>query len=408
MTSGLRLSLTANIALVSLVVALILRWPAPPVKPAEKLRRLDSHAEKGSTNPSRGPSETMAEGGLNPVAAAELMHCGVSRETLTEVVLQDFERRQNEALAQLEKRYAPALIPEREMIAFSRRRDVDRVRAIRNTLGEEAYRAWDRNQALQELNFRRLPGDPLPMSAAETERAYELQRDFDERSKSIQMAFEDGVADRADADALRKRAKQELDDALSKLLGSDRLAQLHGSADETGHIGAAGETQQNWSDLCPTAEQAKGIERADTDYRSHENELAKALAARTTDPSAAAAELMRIAAEREQTLRGIFGAEAYAEHEAARDPAYGALTRYAEAWDLKPADIDRVYHSVSVFEQQADGLRRLAALREQAGSNVDWNAVNAAIEQLKRQASADVGAAVGPERLRRMEASGLF
>ena len=69
------------------------------------------------------------------------------------------------------------------------------------------------------------------------EQAYRLQKDYDgRRAKDLQMAMEDGVADKADAGALQAQAQEALDRNLKKLLGDQRFSELKGSTDPTAEV----------------------------------------------------------------------------------------------------------------------------------------------------------------------------
>ncbi|HEY9154614.1 MAG TPA: hypothetical protein VIM69_05760, partial [Opitutaceae bacterium] len=139
------------------------------------------------------------------------------------MLVEDFNRRSTKKIAELQKKYAPLLVPDRVMIEFSRQADIDRANELKQALGEEGYRDWDKEQTLLELNRARAPGNELTMTPAEAEQAYRLQKEFDDKAKELQMAMEDGVADRADAGTLQAQAQQTLDHQLEKLLGKQRF-----------------------------------------------------------------------------------------------------------------------------------------------------------------------------------------
>lgn len=404
MTAALRVSVAANVALLAVVGTLLL-WRRPPtdVTPAAGWR----YSQSGG-RPREHAQRPAAKGALTPDAVAALERVGVAPETIAAVVIEDFERHSNERLGEWERHYAPKLLPQRELTTFFRRKEIEREAALRAALGEDGYRAWDRQQTLEELNYARLPGDPLPMSADEAEKAVRLQKDFDEKTKALQMAMEDGVADPADGRTLLAQARQALDAGLEQLLGEDRFADLRGHLDSTGHLDALAETYQNLGDLAPSAAQARAAMAAEARFRTAESELAQKLAANQADADAAATALGRIAAERDQAYRDVFGAEAYDRFKLAHDEAYQTLTRYAAAWNLDASEVQQVYRSLNAFEADASQMRTAARLRQQAGQHVDWDAVDATIERAKQQALSAVGATVGTETLRRMQANGLF
>lgn len=396
MSFAFRLSLLANLALLGTTSALLWRAhrPETPVRPPGGP---PAATRLFATSVRPGPKTD----GLTPAAVARLEQMGIPRGTLIDVLLADFGRRSTEQMAALQKRYAPKPVPKRDLIEFARQFDADRIRELKETFGEEGYRAWDKEQTLQELNTARAPGDPLPMTADEAEQAYRLQKEFDQKAKDLQMAMEDGIADKADVGALQAQAQHALDQQLEQLLGTQRFNELRGNADPTVQV------YRTFGDLNPTPDQAQAVLQADAAYRASEAALAQQLSANPGggDP---AAQLQALADAREQAYRQAFGQAAYDDYKLQHDPTYQTLTQYAGAWNLSGADVQQVYQSVSAYQQQASALREAAALQQQSGQNVDWGAVNAAIQQAQQQTEAALQTAIGPERLQRLEQNGLL
>src|SRR5262249_33046647 len=159
-------------------------------------------------------------------------------------------------------------VPDREMLELSRQSDAERIRELKEALGEEGYRAWDKEQTLRTLNRARVPGDELPMTAEEAEHADRLQQEFDDKARELQRAMEGGVADRADVGALQAQAQQALDRELEKLLGKQRFNELRGNGEP------ATEVYRTFGDLNPTPDQANAVLLAEGDYRAREAALA--------------------------------------------------------------------------------------------------------------------------------------
>ena len=273
---------------------------------------------------------------------------------------------------------------------------------LRQALGEDGYRAWDKQQALRELNEGRALGDALPMSAEEAEQAYRLQKEFAEKTHAIQMAMEDGIADKADAAALQMHAQQARDRELQKLLGPDRFHALRPATDPVTAV------YQNFGDLNPTPDQAQAVLQADGDYYAEEAALVHRLAENPAGATNVTSELQAMAEAREQTYRQTFGPDAYEKYKVEHDPTYETLKQYANAWNLDPDEVRQVYQSVSTFQTEANRLRRAATLNREAGQKVDWDAVHAAIKRAQQQTEAALQATIGPNRLRRLRQNGVL
>jgi len=288
------------------------------------------------------------------------------------------------------------------MRELSRASDAEQVRELKDALGEDGYRAWDKEQTLHAINRARAPGDDLPMTADEAEQAYRLQKEFDDKNRELQMAMEDGIADRADVGTLQAQAQQALDRELDKLLGHERFNELRGNIDPTAEV------YRTYGDLNPTPDQAKAAARAEQDYRARQTALAQQLNGNPGDEAKTTAELKALSDAYDENLRQIFGAETYNTIKQQNDPTYKTLQQYAGAWELKSNEIQPVYQSLHAFQDQADRMRNAAEMSQAAGQPVNWREVNSAIEQARQQTEAGLLNLIGMERLRRLEQNGLL
>ncbi len=399
-----RLSIGANILLLGIVTLLLWRDRPPALSPvAPPTRPVSARPETPKTDAAAIDLQPKSTGTtFTPSAITQLERMGVSREILVNVLLENLNRRTSRRLLDLQKKHAPKLVPDREMRELSRESDAEQIRELKAAFGEEGYRAWDKEQTLHNLNRARVPGDDLPMTADEAEQAYRLQKDFDEKNRELQMAMEDGVADKADAGALQAQAQQTLDRELQKLLGPQRFSELRGTVDPTTEV------YRTYGDLNPTPDQAKAVALAEGDYRARAAALTEQLNEKPGDAANVTAELNAINDAREENLRQIFGAEAYDNMKRQNDPAYKTLQQYAGTWNLNDSEVQQVYNSVHDFQQQAERLRQAAQLSEQAGQKVDWNAVNASIDQAQQQTESTLQNTIGADRLRRLNENGLL
>lgn len=404
MSSGFRISIGANIVLMGIVAVLLWRdQPAAPSPLAPPARPASARSETPKTRAVTQELQPKSAGAeLTPAILTQLEQRGISRGILVNVLLEDLNRRSAKRVLELQKKYAPRLVPDHEMRELSRESDAEQIRELKAAFGEEGYLAWDKEQTLRALNRARVPGDELPMTAEEAEQAYRLQKEFDRNNKELQLAMEDGVADKADVGTLQAQAQQALDRELEKLLGKQRFDELRGIIDPTTEV------YRTFGDLNPTPDQAKEVVLADGDYRAREAALAKRL---NENPGAAEnvrAELDGMNDAREEILRGIFGAAAYDDMNRRNDPTYKTLKLYAEAWELKDHEIQSVYETLHAFNDQTDLTRNAAEMREAAGQRVNWREINSAIEQARQQTKAGLQNLIGSERLRRLEQNGLL
>lgn len=334
---------------------------------------------------------------LSPAAIAQLEQMGISRSILSRALLEQFNRRWDKRLIELEKKHAPKPMPERDYVEFARLRDAEQIRELKESLGEEGYLAWDREQTLRMLNSA-----GLPMTAEEAEQAYRLQKEFDEKHKELQMAMEDGVADLADGGTLQTQAQEALNRELEKLLGKKRFNEMRGITEPIAEV------QWKYGDLNPTPDQANAVLLSEEGYRAREAALTRRLSENPGDTANISAELKAMNDAREEELRRIFGAEAYDQMKRQNDPTYKTLQQYAEAWELEAPEIQSVHDALRVFQDQMDRTRTAAAMSEAAGQQVNWREINSSIEQARQQTEAGLRTLIGGERLRRLKQNGVL
>jgi hypothetical protein len=235
MSPAFRVSLAVNVLLLGVAGALLWRdrpsVPPPPLSmpPAPPPAATPSPPTRDGARPAEFSPVGSPPSKLTPAAVAELEQSGIPREIIVNVLLADLNRRWNARLLALQRQYAPAPVPEKELRALARQTTTDQVGELRTALGEEGYQAWDREQALRTLNRARPPGDELPMTAAEAEQAYRLQKAFDDEYRELQETMEDGAANAGDIGRLQAQAQQTLDRALEQLLGRPRFDALRGN-----------------------------------------------------------------------------------------------------------------------------------------------------------------------------------
>ena len=406
MSLAFRISIGANVVLAGIVAALA--WSDRPAKLSSRTSssssltqaRTESSLKPGAISGALKPK--YSERGLDSSTVAQLERSGISRDILMSVLLEDLNRRSARRLLELQKKYAPRLVPEHEMHELTRASVTDQIRELKAVFGEDGYLAWDREQTLHNLNRARVPGDELPMSLSESEQAVRWQKEFDEKNTELQMAMEDGVADKADIGVLQAQAQQTLDQALEKLLGKQRFGELRGNIDPVAEV------YRNYGGLNPTPAQAKAVAAAEDDYRANETALTNRLNGNPANVANIPGELGALNEAREEKLRGIFGAEAYNNLKRQNDPTYQTLRQYAGTWELGDQDIQSVYEALQSLGNQTNQTRQAAEISEAAGQRVNWREVNAAIDLARQQTEVNLQSKIGSERLRRLKQNGVL
>ena len=392
----LRVSMAINLGQALLLVLLLGRPPreAPPAAAAPAAP--PAYPVSNDTSPAPSPSAS-GRAPLTPELVTRLEHAGLSRAIVAQALLADFNHRWDQHVLDVEKRYAPRAVPEREYIELGRAREAALVRELKTALGEEGYRAWHQTETLRVVN-----GAGLPLAADEAAQACRLQNEFDETHRELQRAMEDGVADMADAVALQMRAREALDAGLEALFGKARLDAMRGYTDPVAQV------YRTFGDLSPTPDQARDVLSSDAAHVAREQALAARLRQEPADLPAILANLQANDAQRDAELGRIFGPDAYAATRRRNDPVYQTIRRYAEAWALAAPQIEPVYAAVAAFQRRREQTLAAAALGEAAGHPMAWREINAALAQERQKTEDTLRPLLGDERLHRLAQNGLL
>lgn len=398
-----RLSVGANVVLLAVVVVTQLR-SGPGARPGTPHPPPRDPAPRTERSPHRLAAPALAARGANhglpsvdPAAVAQLESLGFTRDVIVAALLESFHHHWDEAFTALDAAYAPRPVPERAYLELARQRDAARLGILQAALGEAGYAAWHKDQTLRHLNVT-----GLPLSPDEAERAYQLQRAYDDEHRDLQMAMEDGLADPVEAATLQDAGRAWLDRQLEQLLGRDRFTALRGVADPVADV------QRAYGDLSPNLDQARAVLAVERDYRAREAALVGPPGVGPADAGQLETELAALAVARSDQLRRIFGADAFDATQREQDPTYQKLRQFAGVWELDEPRLGATYATLRAIQDETARARQAARLAEQAGQRVDWPAVNAAIEQRRRRAEQDLQAVLGAKSLRRLQQNGLL
>lgn len=394
-----RISLAANTVLVGFIAVQLWRHHAPTptgaiVVPqhatAIAARRADNTDLQALRPPPDGPE-------LTPAAVAELERLGISREAIADALIDDCTFRYDKRMRALEKKYAPKPVPRREKLAMQREAEAERIVELKAAFGEERFLAWDKANRLGRLNM-----GGVPLAPQESEQAYHVQKNFDDKARALQRAVEDGTVDPTDFNTAYNQLRQQYDQQLENLFGRDRLAEIQGTPNPVAEV------SRRYADLNPTPEQAKAVLQAEGDLHAREAELVQQLKDNPDQIANLAPQVKALTDAKEERLRQIFGADAYNATKRQNDSIYQKLQQYAGAWNLADPQIGPVYEALAGFHDQADLTRMTAEMNEAAGQTVDWHQINSGIEQSRQQLEAALANMIGGDRVRRLRQNGLL
>ncbi len=394
-----KISLAANTLLVGIIAVQLWRHPssaptaaiAVPQRPTAMAARHADNTDLEALRPQPGGPE------LTPAGVAELERLGISRDAIADALIDDCTFRYDKRMRALEKNYAPKPVPRREKLAMQREAEAERIVELKAAFGEERFLAWDKATRLGRLNM-----GGLPLAPQESEQAYHVQKNFDDKARALQIAMEDGTLDPTDFNTSYNQLRHEYDQQLENLFGRDRLAEIQGASNPMAEV------SRRYTELNPTPEQAKAVLQAEGDLHAREAELVQQLKDNPDQIANLATQVKALTDAKDDRLRQIFGADAYNATKRQNDSIYQKLQQYAGAWDLADPQIGPVYDALAGFHDQADLTRMTAEMNEAAGQTVDWHQINAGIEQSRQQLEVALANLIGGERVRRLRQNGLL
>ena len=345
-----------------------------------------------------GPSEAGEPGAEWPNWIASIRALGVPNALLARLVQADFAERWERRSRALELRRAAGEIDDEEAARELGDHDEEQARELRAALGEAGFAAWEKDQVLRAFS-----GANPPLTEAEGEQLYRLQKESEAKRRELTAAHARGEIDAVALDTALEALEETHASEVKSVLGESRVGSGD-LADDAARV----KLRRQFKTLNMPADQIEKL--ADLDQ-------ARALLEKGLDQSADGAgqsdrgreaERLAVTEARDRAFERVVGPEAFQAWQRMTDPRWEALQKYAPAWNLSAAEAGRVY----ALLQQRDAAvreRQLQALASQpGGSRPDWPAVQREVDTQARTTADSLRQLLGSERFQRMEQNGVF
>lgn len=389
-----RVSVLLNLVLAATVVALVVAHsPQPRASARDELTpekaRHDGFPTTSEAPPRLQYGDIASESARRRFVIDQLRAAGVPNKILARVAVADFEE-------QWQKRLDEGGDAE-TLAARQLEEDPSRDAAMREALGEDGFREWDRENMLREAMSGK-----VQLTAGESEAIYQSRKKLQRRQRELERARVYGKMDDRDIDQAYDKAYSEFNDEMKTLLGEERYAQSQGTDAGT----TAANLQRDFAKIKPSNSQLQELLRAQLQWNDRRAELDKQY---QSDPSSPAyAEQIRALDEaRDQEYERVLGAEAYDRLQKEQDARYTRMRKYRELWGLDDKSIDYVYRAVRDYDNVVSDYQTQARARESRGEAVDWNAVQKNIEQFGQQNAQALQSYLGPERFAKLQQNGV-
>jgi hypothetical protein len=325
----------------------------------------------------------------------ELRAMGMPNRTLARVVLADLDASWNKYAAEVTKKNHgdPEIMAELQL-----KIDLGRDEEMRKALGEEGFKAWDRENMLRETNR-----GGISLTPSETEAAYALWKKLQNRDLELKQAKQKAEIDEAGVSDEYAKALTEFDRQMKALLGDERYA----SARQADEGAAAADLKRELAKASPSDAQFRDLLKTQQAWNDLRAKLDRQF--QNDQSSAAYADQIRALDEaRDQEYQRVLGAAAFDTLQKEQHPSYALMEKYAGAWGLDQNKIDSVYGTIKYYEKTvADYQDQVRALEAQS-QRVDHEEADRDLRQFADQTQQSLRLYLGQESFDKLKRNGVF
>ncbi|MGP8201881.1 MAG: hypothetical protein ACLQU4_20510 [Limisphaerales bacterium] len=270
--------------------------------------------------------------------------------------------------------------------------DMSKDAEMRAALGEEGFKQWDQKNMLWEAM-----STEVDVTASEGAALYDLKKKLQQRELDLEQAKENGTMDDAEiADALNT-AHSEFNEKMKALLGEDRYAKSQQLDDAF----QAGILRHQLAGANPSDSQFQELFEAQQQRNQSLMEL---------DPSSPdyAEQYKALNDALDQEYQQTLGSNAFHILQESQDPGYSLMKKYENSWGLDDSKIDYVYNTMKNYAQSVQDYQAQFSALQSQGQNVDWDAVNAQLQQLTDQTGQALQNYLGQDSFNRLQRNHLF
>jgi hypothetical protein len=323
---------------------------------------------------------------------------GVPNSLLASLVQADFAQRWERRNRALELRRAAGEIDQEGFDRELGDHDEEQARELRAALGDAGFVAWEKDQVLRSFS-----GANPPLTEAEGEQLYRLQKESESKRRELTAAHARGEIDAVALDTALEALEATHASEVKSALGESRV----GSADLTDDL-ARVNLRRQFKTLNVPADEIENLADLDQARAVLEKGLDQSSDAAEQSDLGREAERLAVTEARDRAFERAVGPEAFHAWQRMTDPRWEALQKFAPAWDINEAEAGRAY----ALLQQRDAaarecqLQALASLR--SGGGPDWPAVQRELAAQARSTADSLRQLLGPDRFQRMERNGVF
>ena len=317
---------------------------------------------------------------------------------VADMVLADFTRRADASEREWQKKFDAGEIDRSTFLRAIESREQEQEAELRQALGEDGYRAWQRDEILRPFATA-----GIALDGAEQQQLFESGKTLRDKQRELETRYRNGQID----DGLLHSQLSALSDdhlaTVKRILGEERY---RGTQQEPEGEGANLRRLMSYLKVPP--EKAEALVDLDQAREILHDDLNEQVGSGALSVESAQARRLAILAARDQSYEKILGPTGFDEFQKATDSRYEALRHFAPAWNLNTAEVGAIY---SALQQQDRAIRdrQIQAVRaERNGQAVDWNEIRQQTQVIHEQTEQRLRQALGPERVERIKQQGVL
>lgn len=332
------------------------------------------------------PTAQKPKGWVEALRVAE-----IPEKLIAEVAAADFELKWNQRRDELQRQFEKGDIDGDAMKRFYLQHDAEEEKALRAALGDDGFHRWDQERLLRDYKIA-----GINLSGKETEDLYALRKDMEQQRHSLALAVLKGDIDESAYEKQTEEAERQFEQNAKNVL-AERYALVSGGDSPQGDLKRA------LASLNSTASQAEGVLLAEQQWSQQQANIEKQMHDGVITSAEYQQQMQALNAARDSEYQRQLGTNGFAELQKAQDNRYRLMQHFASAWNLDAQGIDNLYASLQYYDNSSrDYLEQARALQNQ-GKAVDWEGVQAALQQYSQTTEDAFRKSLGDERFNQLK-----
>jgi len=399
--SAIRMSSTPNfrrIALVSLTLnAGLIGWllfagtrdpssaSSQPISPQEPAAQKSDESESAN----RQAPASVPDAGMTDWKEA-LRQSSIPRHAFIAAVQADFDEEWNQRDEDLRKRYTNGEVEVEDLALLNVDREIALEAAMREALGEDAFREWDRQRKFADVNI-----SALTLSEGEANKLHAIRTGLTDRYRALERSKLKKEIDPATYDDLYELAQADYEQELRNLVGFERFSEAKDS-------GITAYLRRDLRGLGVSESQFAQIRDLEGSIADSKADLEYEVSAGLIDSAKLDHERQIRDNMRDEQLQQILGEQAYALYRKQQDPRYQTMIDFAKDWRLADQDVESAYQLIHAHEVE---VRRTKLAAYAAGRTHEE--VQEQVSGLQARLSESLLQALTPEQVEKLRRNGV-